>query len=404
MEKSTISVVIPTYNVEKYMSECLESLIHQEFKDIEIICVDDGSSDRTVDIIEKYQKLDTRIKLYRNKHEGASKSRNIGTDISSGKYLMFIDSDDMLSDDNALKIMAEEMEKYELDILLYDGESFFENNDLFMKNQHSVNWYKRKKEYGLYDNLYMLILEMINNGDTFITPCMKIIKKDVLIKEGIRFHEGIIYEDNLFMFDLANRFGRAKHIKKSLYRRRVRSNSVMQKPITELNMESAWTIYTILLNHRSRDLSYEQMVILDYYIKSIFRIMEKIYSNFSSNEQLLVDLRLSNAYRNIKNGLYHYIKKLEDMYSGKVVIYGAGNRGRAYYKLAREEGLRNIVGIVDKKSAEIRKYFLDVSSVDNINKFNYDYIWISISNTNVAMEVRRYLITKGVEPDKIVCI
>ena len=89
-----ISVIIPIYNSEKYLSECLESIINQTFKDIEIICINDGSKDKSEQIIKQYAEKDKRIILLNQKNEGAGPARDKGVKISKGEYLSFIDSDD----------------------------------------------------------------------------------------------------------------------------------------------------------------------------------------------------------------------------------------------------------------------------------------------------------------------
>ena len=113
---SKISIVIPMYNVEKYIDDCLTSIINQTFKDIEIICIDDGSSDKTLDIANKYKKNDKRISIYKQQHAGVSIARNKGLDKATGKYILFFDSDDIL-DLNALEDLYNILEKEKLDTL-----------------------------------------------------------------------------------------------------------------------------------------------------------------------------------------------------------------------------------------------------------------------------------------------
>ena len=91
-----ISVVIPFYNVQKYLKQCLDSVVNQTFNDIEIICIDDGSSDSSLDILNEYAKKDDRFKILTQENKGPSYTRNRGIDTAQGKYLYFMDSDDYI--------------------------------------------------------------------------------------------------------------------------------------------------------------------------------------------------------------------------------------------------------------------------------------------------------------------
>ena len=91
-----ISVIIPVYNVEKYLGRCLDSVVNQTFTDIEIICINDGSSDNSLEILKRYAQRDRRIKIFTQENSGLSASRNVGMKYASGDYIYFIDSDDYL--------------------------------------------------------------------------------------------------------------------------------------------------------------------------------------------------------------------------------------------------------------------------------------------------------------------
>ena len=96
-EEVKISIIIPVYNVEKYLHECLDSIINQTFTDIEIICVDDGSTDKSSEILEEYEQKDKRFTVISQPNKGVSAARNRGMQQAKGKYIMFVDSDDWLA-------------------------------------------------------------------------------------------------------------------------------------------------------------------------------------------------------------------------------------------------------------------------------------------------------------------
>ena len=130
------SIIIPVYNVEKYLAACLDSVLNQDFTDFEIICVNDGSTDASDDILKDYQKRDSRICIITQKNSGLSEARNTGIENASGKYICFVDSDDMLSK-GALRVLwnAVQHDKgiqivgYEVDALLFENSARGENAD-----------------------------------------------------------------------------------------------------------------------------------------------------------------------------------------------------------------------------------------------------------------------------------
>ena len=114
-----LSVIIPVYNVEPYLEQCLDSVINQTYKNLEIICINDGSSDNSLKILEKYQKKDSRIKLINQKNKGLSEARNAGLDVAKGEYIAFVDSDDYL-ELNAYKEAMKVMLQDKNPLILYD--------------------------------------------------------------------------------------------------------------------------------------------------------------------------------------------------------------------------------------------------------------------------------------------
>ena len=92
-----VSIIIPVYNIEKYLSRCLESIVSQTYPNLEIICINDGSTDNSPNILEQYKKLDSRIIIINTEHYGPGAARNKGIEIATGKYTMFVDSDDYMS-------------------------------------------------------------------------------------------------------------------------------------------------------------------------------------------------------------------------------------------------------------------------------------------------------------------
>lgn len=133
-----VSVIIPVYNVEPYLSACLDSVCHQTLRDIEIICINDGSTDRSLDILQSYAERDSRIQVYSQENRGPGEARNAGIYRAHGEYIQFMDSDDML----------------EPDVLLYAYEKAkAEKLDVFAFDAHAVlivlKWKQKREHIGL---------------------------------------------------------------------------------------------------------------------------------------------------------------------------------------------------------------------------------------------------------------
>ena len=118
-----VSVIIPVYNVEKYLEECLDSVVNQTLKEIEIICINDGSIDNSVKILEKYRDKYSNIKVINQKNLGVGRARNVGVKLAKGEYIFFLDSDDYIEVD-ALEKCYIEAKQHRLDVVLIDSKSY----------------------------------------------------------------------------------------------------------------------------------------------------------------------------------------------------------------------------------------------------------------------------------------
>lgn len=181
-----VSVVIPVYNVEEYLSACLDSVLNQTYRDIEIVCVDDGSSDGSLEILKKYEKLDNRIIVISQPNKGVSSARNVALDCLSGKYVVFCDSDDTFEPDLIEKSVCE-IKKNDDDIVIF-GMNIIKNN--IKKVRHDI---KILEENSFYSDDLEVIMSLSHN------VCNKMFKTEFLKKHSIKFIENIkTIEDGIF--------------------------------------------------------------------------------------------------------------------------------------------------------------------------------------------------------------
>ena len=201
--KYLVSIIVPMYNSEKYIVRCIDSLLEQSYENIEIIVVDDGSSDNGVDIIKKYS--DNRINIYQKKNEGVSATRNFGIEKSNGDFLLFVDSDDYVSKD-IVEIMVDKIKNI--------NSMVFCNNDEIWSNR------VEKRILFTGDNVQLdktNVLRVIASGKAGLV-CSKLVSNRVIKENNIMFDKNLkVGEDQLFFLKVAQYTKEFKYVNKSLY-------------------------------------------------------------------------------------------------------------------------------------------------------------------------------------------
>lgn len=188
-----ISIIIPVYNVENYLARCLESCISQTLYDIEIICVDDGSTDRSGEILSLYAAKDPRIQIIRKENAGVSAARNDGIRLSKGQWLMFVDSDDYL-DPSACEVIWKESLSHESEIIVHGG---FVIPD-YPKPESWKYWAVITDRYYFPEFFFDVIQK--RGANPFLW--LQAYNRDLLERTGVWFEEGISFgEDIIFQFE-----------------------------------------------------------------------------------------------------------------------------------------------------------------------------------------------------------
>lgn len=191
-----ISVIIPSYNSEKYIRKCLDSTINQSFKDIEIICIDDGSGDDTPNILKEYASKDSRIHLYlKDENKGIGDSRNLGLTLANGKYIYFLDSDDYIKLD-ALEKVFKIAEEKNLDILMFKMRYFYDGTEDHFKNNYGEMKYLERivkdKVFNYEDIKECLFILCVN------LQC-KLFRRDLIC--DMKFPTDTVFEDTPFFIE-----------------------------------------------------------------------------------------------------------------------------------------------------------------------------------------------------------
>lgn len=228
-----ISIIIPVYNTEKYMVRCLESIVTNTYENLEILCIDDGSTDNSLNILKHYAKKDKRIKIFRQNRKGPSAARNMGLDNATGDYISFVDSDDFVSW-NAYEILKTVVSEHDLDIVMF-GANTFASDDV-------PNWISDKLNacYHYYKDCDGCTV-IFNEKSARPFLWLHLVRRELFeITPRIRFDETMeLGEDQLIQFQYVPRAKNIMVIDDKLYNYRIsRSGSLMQMYSSRVNMKA----------------------------------------------------------------------------------------------------------------------------------------------------------------------
>lgn len=217
-----LSIIVPVYNVEKYIARCLDGLLHQDLTEYEIIIINDGTPDNSMEYIEKQNKLHDNIIIIDQENGGLSAARNTGIRHARGEYLFFCDSDDTIVP-NCLNKLYEEAKKYKLDMLLFDADTIYEEQKI---GAERYGYYRTGITEDIVSGAQMLE-ECLKKKCYYASSCMYLINRDFVIQKRLEFFEGIIHEDELFTPVALAQAERVVHRNWPIYQRYVREGSIM---------------------------------------------------------------------------------------------------------------------------------------------------------------------------------
>ena len=324
MNEELISVIIPVYNVEKFLPYSLERVINQTYKNLEIILINDGSTDGSKAICEKYAKNDKRIKLLSQKNQGAAVARNTGLEVSSGEYIGFVDSDDVIS-----------LEFYEcLYKLLKETDSDISecasvqisDEDLFNKNYKFDNI--NNLEYITTDSLGAL--NRINSEDIYITGKSIVVWNKLYKKElfdDIRFPAGKKYEDDLTTYKLFNEIHKLVSTEKVLYNYVQRKNSLMHKEFSMSRLEALEVFDNYEQFFKKYNNKYLYAKCLVRYLRILYTILEELYNSQYEDKEKVKNIlekkfnevysKLANSLDGLKSNELEYVEENKKLYYNK---------------------------------------------------------------------------------------
>lgn len=219
LQDKIVTIIVPIYGVEKYLSECIESLICQTYANLQILLIDDESPDRCPEICDQYAKQDARIQVIHKKNGGAASARNVGLDNMIGDYVCFVDSDDYVVP-NFVQRLLEQIEKYQADIATCAFQSIY----LSRREQNGF-----EKDFEIYDTQEYLRRFLVDWSCAL--ACNKIFSSHLL--KNIRYEEGRKIDDEFFTYKIVMKAQKIVQFNEFLYMYRMRASSVMNAASTE---------------------------------------------------------------------------------------------------------------------------------------------------------------------------
>lgn len=216
-----VSIIVPIYKVESYIRECINSVLSQDFKDFELILVDDGSPDKCPSICDEYAQKDNRVKVIHKDNGGLSSARNAGIAVATGRYLMFIDGDDWWNPNVSVDdIFKRVQKKPNVEMFLFTYFEYVEGKGFFQRKEH------RNLDKISTRNVEEYYQGLLDNGNIEVSACNKILKLEFIKSNQLFFKEGIKGEDNEWMIRVLRVLKRVHILNEPLYIYRTRRDSI----------------------------------------------------------------------------------------------------------------------------------------------------------------------------------
>ena len=381
-----ISIVVPVFDVEPYLVECINSILNQTYANLEIILVDDGSSDGSSKICDSFEKKEDRVKVIHQKNGGLTLTRRAGVNAAQGQYIGFVDGDDWI-ECNMYQVLYDYVCNEKVDIVTSRG--------------------YREYLWGTSENTL---------GDTIPSGKYKINEEGHYILTHV--FPGLHGKKEFINGAVWNKLFRANIIRNVLNEVDDHVHGLMDDTVCVvgaiMQAESIYISKDILYHHREREGAFT-------YSKNFKGLLQTNYGYLSLKkmidrscykDKMLPDLFefVANtgleAYNNMMEGerynIPQYFFKSEKISeSSKVLLYGAGKVGKSYWRQLKAEGKYELLGIIDKRE-NLHTDINVVYGLEYINQFEFDYIIIAVKNLKTVKEIQKQLVNQYVRRDKII--
>lgn len=383
-----VSVIVPVYNVEKYLPNCIESICQQTLSELEIILVDDGSTDCSGELCDQYAKLDNRIVVIHKENGGHTSARNAGLKAARGEYIGFVDSDDWL-DNTMYEDMLSICKRENADVAVCSS-SYWEYTDrTSIKTNHLLQGIYQAEEVSFNRLLQNLIYSEDYSEDGF-PPCLwsYLMRKDLVCKYQLWVDRRIQYgEDAVCVYSCLIAANKVAVVNKAYYHHRLREGSICSST-DERYFERITALYQQLKaqfeRHPSSVCLMEQMN--RYMLDLVVRGINKMFG-FKFNTVIPFYFPPNKVLRKI--GMK------------KIVLHGAGEVGQSYYRWFQMTQSVEIVAWTDRQWQDYSEKGFPTKAVSEIAGMDYDGVLIAVLDSNTAAEIKKTLFRYGVPAEKV---
>lgn len=372
-----ISIIVPIYNIEAYLEECIKSIIKQTYKELEIILVDDGSTDGSSEICDKFASQDKRIKVIHKQNEGLVLARKNGLQHAEGDYVLFVDGDDWI-ESNMCEELMKVMKQTDADIVhsgYFRGLVLNLPPDLYYsRNSYRADKFIRKH-----------ILNAGSNVEISFSIWSKLFRTPVIKKNYKLVPDHVDYgEDLLNLIICACEENAIVSIDKAYYHYRVRPDSISH--VSEINnFEQEIELYEAIIK-----------------ILKQYGMAEKLSSvtrHFFSTQMRKAVKR--NCTDEFSVQVYKF-PKCNRLIGKKVVLYGAGNVGVDYYsQICRISDCEIVLWVDAQKKCD--NAYCEIGSMDDICQAEYDVIVVAVKSLETGKKIRQNLMEMGINGERILC-
>ncbi len=416
-----VSIVIPVYNVEKYVRECLDSVQNQTLKDIEIICVDDGSTDCSSNILDEYAKKDERFFIIHKKNEGYGKAINVGIKEATAPYIGIVESDDMILP-NMYEKLLERMNRHPVDVMKADFYEFYET-----ENGKYIEQYIPLTPDEKLENLYETECNIREHEEAFLFnkhTWTGLYNRKFLEKENIRHHEtpGASYQDIGFWFQTMAKSKSIYFVREAFYRYRIDNpNSSMFSNSKVFEICEEYNFVHDMLNQMGEEgklfhkwIAYMKITeclnsmyrIADEYKKPLAqRIKEEFLTELKQNyvdPKLYPDYWKARIFKLIASPASYVLeenlrrKKIENVLKGydTIILYGAGIIGIKTLQLLKEGRLNTKIkyfAVTDRKDNPDIVMGIPIREIDNLKDYKETALIIISVGRKYEVEVEDIL-------------
>lgn len=378
--KKLISIVVPVYNTAQYIERCIDSILNQTYSNIEVIIVDDGSSDNSGLICDNYSKLDTRVIVLHQKNKGVVEARNKGVNEAKGEYICFVDSDDWIE-----PRMIETLFGLIGDADLVSVGAFFEkseNNQIKMLDRYEEGIYKG-------DDFNTILNSMLYNFEDKSMHSLsswiwnKMYRTSIAKEIHSKISPNLVFaEDTVFLLNYVLECKAIVISHQCFYHYVSRTDSVMNIIHRDM-LANINNVYCELLPVFEQKNNHKLIIQLQYWVA------ERVRLAMNSQMGFLGDFYIP-----------EYKCELKDIRDKSIILYGAGTVGQDLYKQMRNSGV-NIVCWIDRNYLIYQSEDLDVLPVDELPYYDYDIVYIAVEKKPVFESIYSFLIENGVSADKI---